>query len=141
MELSLLSNRVANVLRQLGVRKGDRVFIFLPRRPELHLTFLGALKTGAVAGTLFAAFGPKAILDRLQNAGAKVLITTPELKKRVDEVKNQLPDLEHFLLVDRPPRELLEVVDKPVSKRKKIYFKKPFLKLYWQWPTKRKSPE
>jgi len=99
LQLKLLSNRFANVLKKLGVKKGDRVFIFLPRIPELYISFLGILKTGAIAGTMFQAFGPSGILDRLANSGAKFLITTPELKKRVDKVRRQLKHLKKIIVV------------------------------------------
>lgn len=99
-ELSKLSNQFANLLKDLKVQRGDRVFFFLPRVPELYFGFLGALKTGAIAGTLFAAFGPQALLDRLQNSGAEILITNSELKKRVDKIKPRLPKIRTTLVVD-----------------------------------------
>src|SRR5579864_1969190 len=55
-ELKKLSDKFANVLKAQGVKKGDRVFIFLPPIPERYVAFIAALKIGAVAGTLFAAF-------------------------------------------------------------------------------------
>jgi acetyl-CoA synthetase len=105
LELSNLSNKFANVLKDLGVVKGDRVFILLPRIPPLYISFLGALKTGAIAGTMFAAFGPGGIKDRLQDSEAKVLITDSELKKRVYEVKYEIPSLEHIIVVGKDVSE------------------------------------
>lgn len=99
-ELYLLSNQFANFLKSLRVKRGDRVFFFLPRVPELYFGFLGALKIGAIAGTLFAAFGPQALLDRLKNSGAKFLITTKELYPRVEEIEKQLPELKKVILVE-----------------------------------------
>jgi acetyl-CoA synthetase len=105
-ELSVLSNKFANVLKELGVKKGDRVFILLPRIPPLYISFLGILKTGAIAGTMFSAFGPSGIKDRLQDSEAKVLITDTELKKRVDEIRFELPALETIVVVgDNVPKE------------------------------------
>jgi len=104
LELSLLSNQFANVLKKLGVDRGDRVFFFLPRIPEFYFGFLGALKLGAIAGTLFAAFGPNALLDRLGNSQAKVLVTNKELLTRVNEVRSKLPNLKHIILVDGEKR-------------------------------------
>lgn len=101
-ELSLLSNRVGNLLKDFGVERGDRVFLFLPRIPELYFSFLGILKIGAIAGTLFSAFQEQALADRLENSGAKVLLTTRELKPRVDAIRKKLPDLKHILVVDEP---------------------------------------
>jgi len=99
-ELSLLSNRFANLLKTLGVEKGERVFFFLPRIPELYFGFLGTLKAGAIAGTLFSAFGPNALLDRLGNSQAKVLITDEILYPRVKKILHQLSHLQHLILVD-----------------------------------------
>jgi len=98
-ELSNFSNKFANVLKKFDVKKGDRVFIFLPRIPPLYISFLGILKTGAIAGTMFSAFGPEGIRDRLQDSEAKFLITDSELKKRVYEVRNELPNLRHVIVV------------------------------------------
>src|SRR3569832_1752674 len=57
-ELSLLSNRFANALKNLGVSKGDRLFILASRIPELYIALLGSLKIGTVVCPLFSAFGP-----------------------------------------------------------------------------------
>ncbi len=99
-EISLLSNKLGNVLKDFGVERGDRVFLFLPRVPELYFSFLGILKIGAIAGTLFSAFQEQALADRLANSGAKVIITTKELKPRVDAIRKKLPELAHILVVD-----------------------------------------
>jgi len=99
-ELSRLSNKVGNALKQVGVEREDRVFIFLPRLPELYLAFLGILKIGAIAGTLFSAFGPQALEDRLKSSAAKVLITNQELYPRVKKIIKALPHLETIILVD-----------------------------------------
>ena len=101
-ELSLLSNQIGNILKDFGVARGDRVFLFLPRIPELFFGFLGILKIGAIAGTLFSAFQEQALADRLGNSEAKVVITTRELKLRIDKVRKKLPNLKHILVVDEP---------------------------------------
>lgn len=121
-ELAGLSNRFANLLHHLGIKKGERVFFFLPRIPELFFSFLGTLKRGAVAGTLFAAFGPRALEDRLANSGAKVLITTKELKTRVDKIRSRLPDLKHIIVVNPANRvPFLQETELP-SKGKQEYY-------------------
>lgn len=99
-DVSLLSNKIGNILKDFGVTQGDRVFIFLPRIPELYFSFLGILKIGAIAGTLFSAFQEQALADRLENSGAKILLTTRELKPRVDKIRKKLPELEHVIVVD-----------------------------------------
>lgn len=116
-QISELSNKFANVLNSHGIKRGDRVFLFLPRIPELFISFLGILKTGAIAGTLFSAFQEQALLDRLENSEAKVLITNAELFKRVEKVWRKLPHLEKVIIVERDAKEL------PKSK-KIIYFHK-----------------
>lgn len=96
-QMSTLSNKFANVLRKYEVQKGDRVFLFLPRAPELYVSFLGIIKTGAIVGPLFEAFMEDAVRDRMQDSAATVLVTNPELLKRVP-VK-ELPALKHIILV------------------------------------------
>lgn len=100
-DLKEKTNQFANVLTELGIQKGDRVFIFLERIPELYIALFGALKVGAVVGPLFSAFGPEAIRDRLQDSGAKLLVTSPALKERVDGIRHELPALEKVILVDK----------------------------------------
>ncbi|HZI94440.1 MAG TPA: acetate--CoA ligase [Patescibacteria group bacterium] len=100
-DLKELSDRFAQVLRGLGVKKGDRVFVFLDRIPELYVSVFGILKVGAVVGPLFSAFGPDAIRDRLADSAAVALITSPSLIDRVEQVRADLPDLAHIILVDR----------------------------------------
>jgi acetyl-CoA synthetase len=68
------TNRFANVLKSLGVNKGDRVFFFMERVPELYIGVFGALKAGAVAGPLFSAFGPEPVKERMLDSGAKILV-------------------------------------------------------------------
>ncbi|WP_409297177.1 acetate--CoA ligase [Peribacillus sp. SCS-26] len=92
------TNKAANVLKTDGnVEKGDRVFIFMPRSPELYFALLGAVKLGAIVGPLFEAFMEGAVRDRLEDSGAKVLITTPELLSRVPA--EELPELKTIFLV------------------------------------------
>lgn len=100
-ELSKKSNQFANVLTSSGVQKGDRVFIFLPTIPERYIAFLGILKTGAVVGTLFSAFQEAALLDRLLDSGAKMVVTTEALFPRIEKVWKDLPNLEKVIIVER----------------------------------------
>ncbi len=92
------TNRAGNVLKRYGnVEKGDRVFIFMPRTPELYFIMLGAIKIGAIAGPLFEAFMEGAVKDRLENSEAKVVVTTPELLDRIPA--DRLPHLQHIFVV------------------------------------------
>ncbi|OCA92227.1 acetate--CoA ligase [Pseudobacillus wudalianchiensis] len=97
-EMKEYTNKAANVLKTAGgVEKGDRVFVFMPRSPELYFTVLGTIKAGAIVGPLFEAFMEGAVRDRLEDSSAKVLVTTPELLDRVPV--NDLPDLEKIFVV------------------------------------------
>ena len=98
-DIQHLSNQAANVLvEHANVQKGDRVFIFMPRTPELYFAFLGILKVGAIVGPLFEAFMEKAVTDRLANSEAKVVITTNKLLHRIPQEK--LPHLKKIIIVD-----------------------------------------
>ncbi|MCY1570810.1 acetate--CoA ligase [Staphylococcus pettenkoferi] len=98
-EMKDRSNQAANVLKdKANVNKGDRVFIFMPRTPELYFAFMGILKLGAIVGPLFEAFMEKAVTDRLENSEAKVIITTNTLLPRIPV--DQLPHLETVVVVD-----------------------------------------
>ncbi|WP_274650477.1 acetate--CoA ligase [Paenibacillus humicola] len=96
-QMAKQSNRFANVLRGLGIGKGDRLFIFMPRTPELYFCLLGALKVGAVIGPLFEAFMETAVKDRLQDSGASAIVTTPALLSRIS--RSELPELKHVIVV------------------------------------------
>jgi acetyl-CoA synthetase len=96
-----LTNRFANALWNLGVKKGDRIFTYMDRIPEQYICLLGALKLGGMIGPLFSAFGPDALKDRLGDCGAKVLITSPKLVETVYEVIDDLPALEILIIVNK----------------------------------------
>ena len=96
------TNKFANVLKKLGVKRQDRVFIFLQRSPQAYISFLGAIKCGAIASPMFPAFGPDAIRDRLVDSEAVALVTDKELKQRFYQVKDQLPAMKHLIVVEDP---------------------------------------
>ncbi|MBI2935738.1 MAG: acetate--CoA ligase [Chloroflexi bacterium] len=98
------TNRFANVLKGLGIQKGDRVFTFMERLPEQYIVCFGVLKVGAIVGPLFSAFGPDPVRDRLMDSGTKVLVTTPELRQRIAGVLPQLPALKHIIIVNKNGR-------------------------------------
>jgi acetyl-CoA synthetase len=100
-ELRELTNRFANVLRSLDVRKGDGVFALTGRIPEHHVAALGTFKNQSVFCPLFSAFGPGPLEQRLRRGDAKVLLTTQRLyQKNVAALRGALPQLRHFLIVD-----------------------------------------
>jgi acetyl-CoA synthetase len=99
-DLRTLTNQFANALKNLGVSKGDRVFVLAGRIPELYVSALGTLKNGSVFCPLFSAFGPEPIRQRLTIGDGRVLVTTASLyKRKVAEIRSSLPNLEHVLLV------------------------------------------
>ncbi|KMJ57065.1 acetyl-CoA synthetase [Bacillus sp. LL01] len=109
-EMKEMSNKAGNILKQTcDVEKGDRVFIFMPRSPELYFAALGAIKLGAIVGPLFEAFMEGAVKDRLEDSEAKVIITTPELFKRIPF--DDLPALKHVVLVGEDVKEEGPFVD------------------------------
>jgi acetyl-CoA synthetase len=109
-EMKEMSNKAGNILKQTcDVEKGDRVFIFMPRSPELYFAVLGAIKLGAIVGPLFEAFMEGAVKDRLEDSEAKVIVTTPELLKRIP--LDDLPALKHVVLVGEDVKEEGPCVD------------------------------
>ncbi|MDD2729386.1 acetate--CoA ligase [Malikia sp.] len=107
-ELSAHCHRFANVLGQLGVQPGERVFLLLGRLPELYFALLGGLMARCVVSPLFSAFGPEPIATRCEMGDARVLVTTPELyRRKVRSLRARLPGLRHVLLVGVADPELL----------------------------------
>jgi len=99
-ELRSLTNRFANVLKRLGLAKGERVFLLAGRIPELYISALGTLKNGNVFCPLFSAFGPEPIRQRLTLGDGRVLVTTAGFyRRKVAELRSSLPGLRHVLLI------------------------------------------
>jgi len=99
-QLTAQTNRFCNVLRSLGIARGDRVFILAGRIPELYIALLGSLKFGAVVSPLFSAFGPEPIITRVNLGGATVLLTTDALfERKIGPWRARMPTLKHVLLV------------------------------------------
>ena len=85
-DLRSLSNKVANLLRSFGVRKGDRVAGILPRVPETIAIMIGTWKAGAVYVPIFTGFGQDAIQFRLLNCEAKLAFTNYEYRNRLAQL-------------------------------------------------------
>ncbi|KAF1857262.1 hypothetical protein Lal_00015542 [Lupinus albus] len=98
-EIYEAANRLGNALKSLGVKRGDRVFVFLPRIFELYVSTIAIAKIGAIAGPLFSAFGPDALRDRLHNSEATIVITNTDLKDKIDAIRRDLPELEHVIVI------------------------------------------
>ncbi|HJU83586.1 MAG TPA: acetate--CoA ligase, partial [Holophagaceae bacterium] len=95
-----LTNRFANILLELGIQPGDRVYALLGRVPELYIAALGSLKHRCVFAPLFSAFGPEPVRARLEIGGGRLLVTTPSLyRRKVAALRASLPNLQFVLLV------------------------------------------
>jgi acetyl-CoA synthetase len=102
-ELARLTSRFANLLRELGVGAGERVFTLAGRIPELYIAALGTLKNRSVFCPLFSAFGPEPIQARLVRGDATVLVTTPTLyRRKIEALRPQVPTLKHVLVAGSP---------------------------------------
>ncbi|HEC57696.1 MAG TPA: acetate--CoA ligase [Candidatus Syntrophoarchaeum butanivorans] len=95
-ELSAASGRFANLLQDLGIVKGDRVFIFMPRSPELYIAFFGILKLGAIPVPVFEAFMRDGLLDRMGDCDPVAVVTSDTLKDRVP--KDEIASLKHVIV-------------------------------------------
>ncbi|MFP3233662.1 MAG: acetate--CoA ligase [Sulfolobaceae archaeon] len=121
-------NKWANALRQLGVQKGDRVTIYMPLTPEGVIAKLAVARLGAIHSVVFAGFGAQALADRIQDAGAKVVVTADayyrrgkivELKKTVDEALQILGNnspVQKVLVYKRTGTEI------PFNEKRDVYF-------------------
>jgi len=99
-QLSEQSNRFAGLLDEL-VDSGDRVFSYMPRIPEHYVAMIGALKRGAVWGSVNERFGPDGIAYRLADCDTKVVVTTPENRETVAQAIEEVPSVEHVIVVSR----------------------------------------
>ena len=109
-DLYVLTNRMAKGLQNLGVKKGDRVAIYLPAVPEQVVALLAVARLGAVHTVIFGGFAASSLRDRINDAEAKVLITADgnyrggkliELKKLADEAIKETPTIEKAIVVRR----------------------------------------
>ena len=96
-----MSNQMANVLKGLDIEKGDVVFSLLGRTPDLYITAIGTLKTGAIYCPLFSVFGPEPIFQRLSRGKGKILVTTSEIfNRKLKFGIDRLPELKYILITD-----------------------------------------
>jgi acetyl-CoA synthetase len=109
-ELLVEVEKFSNVLKSLGVVKGDRVNIYLPMIPEAAVAMLSCARIGAAHSVVFGGFSSQALADRINDAEAKVLITADggyrrgevfELKPAADEAIASTPTIEHVVVVKR----------------------------------------
>src|SRR6266478_3255724 len=100
----------ANVLKSLGVRKGDRVAIYMPLIPELAIAMLACARVGAIHNVVFGGFSAESLRDRINDSACRLLITADggyrrgqivALKKVADEAVADTPSIEHVVVVQR----------------------------------------
>lgn len=114
-QLYRLVNRFANVLKSLGVQKGDRVTIYMPMVPELPVAMLACARIGATHSVVFSGFSSQALVDRVNDAQSKVIVTADggfrkgklvDLKKVVDESLAQTPSVQSVAVFRRAGNEV-----------------------------------
>jgi acetyl-CoA synthetase len=99
--------RFANFLNAQGIGPGDRVAVMLPRIPELMIAALGVWRAGAVYAPMFTAFGPKAVEYRLDRSAAKLIVTDPANRSKLDDIANTPP----IAIVVRSPNDSVAADD------------------------------
>ncbi len=108
-------NRFANILKGMGVKKGDRVTIYMGRIPELPIAMLACAKIGAIHSVVYGGFSVEALAERIQDAQSRVLITADggwmrgkivRLKDIADEAVKRSPVVEHMIVVKRTGHEV-----------------------------------
>jgi acetyl-CoA synthetase len=104
--------KFANVLKRLGVKRGDRVALYLPMVPEAAIAMLACTRIGAIHSVVFGGFSPESLRDRINDAKAKILITADggyrrgqivPLKRNSDKALEECPTIEHVVVVQRRP--------------------------------------
>lgn len=99
-ELEDASNRLANALRSAGIKRGDRVALLLPQCPQTAIAHIAIYKLGAIAVPLALLFGVEALTYRLNNCGAKGLITCAAGMTKIEEISEPLPGLDVIMSID-----------------------------------------
>jgi len=104
--------KFANVLKRLGVKRGDRVAIYMPLIPEVAIAMLACTRIGAIHSVVFGGFSPESLRDRINDAQAKLLITADggyrrgsvvPLKRNSDKAIEECPSIENVVVVQRRP--------------------------------------
>ncbi len=99
-ELNDYASRFANVLKERGLTRGERVSVLLSQHPETALTHLAAWKLGLVTSPTSVLFGTDALAYRLNDSGARAIVTDSDNIAKVRAIRSQCPRLEHVFLID-----------------------------------------
>jgi acetyl-CoA synthetase len=107
--------KFANVLKKMGIEKGDRVCIYMPMVPEIAVAMLACTRIGAVHSIVFGGFSASALVDRINDAQAKLVVTSDgcyrrgtiiNLKANVDEAMPDCPTIENVIVCERTAQEI-----------------------------------
>lgn len=108
-------NKLASALKNLGVKKGDRITIYLPMIPQLPIAMLASSRIGAIHTVVFSGFSAQALADRANDSKSKIIITADggyrrgklvQLKKLVDDAISSIPSVEHVIVVKRASNDI-----------------------------------
>jgi acetyl-CoA synthetase len=108
-------NKLASALKNLGVKKGDRITIYLPMIPQLPIAMLASSRVGAIHTVIFSGFSSNALADRANDSKSKVIITADggyrrgklvHLKRVVDDAISSIPSAEHVIVVKRASNDI-----------------------------------
>ncbi|MFP6746040.1 MAG: acetate--CoA ligase [Alphaproteobacteria bacterium] len=115
--------KFANGLKSLGVKKGDRVTVYLPMIPEIAVAVLACARIGAIHSVVFGGFSPDALAGRIQDCDSNLIITSDEgmrggraipLKDNTDAALENCPSIEHCVVVSRTGADIVMVLDRDV---------------------------
>jgi acetyl-CoA synthetase len=108
-------NKLASALKNLGVKKGDRIAIYLPMIPQLPIAMLASSRIGAIHTVVFSGFSAQALADRANDSKSKIIITADggyrrgklvQLKRLVDDAISSIPSVEHVIVVKRASNDI-----------------------------------
>ena len=108
-------NKLASALKNLGVKKGDRIAIYLPMIPQLAIAMLASSRIGAIHTVVFSGFSAQALADRANDSKSKIIITADggyrrgkliQLKRLVDDAISSIPSVEHVIVVKRASNDI-----------------------------------
>lgn len=110
-DLSLASAQFAQALLALGLKRGDAACVVIGRRPEWHKVLFGCMKAGVISMPGTNLLTAKDIAYRINQAGAKAAIVSPEHVEKVDAIRGECPTLDHLIVVGDAPSDWLSFAD------------------------------
>ena len=114
-QLAEMANKIGNVLKGHGIRRGDRIALLLPQTPYTAAAHIAAYKLGAVVVPLAMLFGPDALAYRLGDSGARALILTADSVQKIAGIRQELPELDVVLSLDGADEGVLDLSEEMAS--------------------------